>query len=101
MEFEIDSCDISTSSVSNVPVLGKRLSYNDFFTNFMRPNVPCIIQGVTSDWEPNQWVQNLDFLKNRYGSCDVTVYDCNERYFNPQKTEVVKLEAYLNSWGSE
>jgi uncharacterized protein (DUF2141 family) len=67
-----------------------------FFGSYMRPNLPCVIKDVTSTWEASsKWLNdhtiNLEYLKRKYGSCDVTIYNCNDRYFNSQRTEVASL----------
>ncbi|XP_063922831.1 2-oxoglutarate and iron-dependent oxygenase JMJD4 [Zophobas morio] len=109
MEFEVESCDLSTKDYkfSSVPVLSKELSYDDFFRTYMQPNLPCVIENVTTDWQAHfKWLNNnnkpnLDYLRSQYGSCDVTVYNCNEKYFNSQKTEACKLSHFFDLWGQD
>ncbi|XP_008193873.1 2-oxoglutarate and iron-dependent oxygenase JMJD4 [Tribolium castaneum] len=109
MEFDIETCDICTKNYfkpPGVPILNKELSYEEFFHNFMRPNVPCVIKNITEDWEAHyKWLNeekapNLDYLKDKYGNCDVTIYNCSEKYFNSQKTQICKLDSFLNKWNS-
>jgi hypothetical protein len=110
MEFEItkscDSCSKNRFNPSCVPVVNKEISYDDFFGSYMRPNLPCVIKDVTSTWEASsKWLNdhtvNLEYLKRNYGSCDVTIYNCNDRYFNSQRTESCKFASFLDGWGCE
>jgi hypothetical protein len=110
MEFEItkscDSCSKNRFNPSCVPVVNKEISYDDFFGSYMRPNLPCVIKDVTSTWEASsKWLNdhtiNLEYLKRKYGSCDVTIYNCNDRYFNSQRTESCKFASFLDGWGCE
>ncbi|XP_044268004.1 2-oxoglutarate and iron-dependent oxygenase JMJD4 [Tribolium madens] len=107
MEFEIETCDICTNNnfnPSGISVLNKDVRYKEFFNNFMKPNTPCVIKNITEEWEAHsKWLNgqktpNLDYLKDKYGNCEVTVYNCNEKYFNSQKTETCKLDTFLNNW---
>ncbi|RZC38393.1 jmjC domain-containing protein 4, partial [Asbolus verrucosus] len=98
--------NMNSPKKKRVPVINTELSYNDFFKNYLQCNIPCIIKNVTLNWEAHsKWLTdknkpNLNYLRNKYGTCDVTVYDCNERYFNSQQTEICKLETYLDTiWG--
>lgn len=108
MEFEI--CHICTKNnfnPSDVPVLNKELTYNEFFNNYMRPNIPCVIKSITEKWEAHdKWlteekIPNLNYLKKKYGKCEITIYNCNEKYYNSQKTECTTLDNFLNNWDSD
>ncbi|KAJ8913510.1 hypothetical protein NQ315_017060 [Exocentrus adspersus] len=108
MELEIENpephLNIDYDSLNEIPVFdANNLSYNKFFKSFMLPNVPCIIQNVTEQWDSSKlWVQsgkpNLDYLLDKYGDCTVTVYNCNERYYNSQKTHESTFDNYLDYW---
>lgn len=112
MDFEINNfnCDTSTKDICNidsVPVLSKDVHYCDFFTNYMHPNIPCVIKDVIANWEAkDKWLIdnntiNIEYLKNKYGICDVTIYKCDEKYFNSQKTETSKFATFIDQWNHE
>lgn len=109
MEFEIkSSVPHKTSTNCNytnlrVPVLSEETSYDAFFQNFMLKNIPCIFKNITCSWEANnKWLDkeknpNLDYLIEKYGTCEVSIYNCNEKYYNSQVTESCKLKTYLET----
>ncbi|CAG9853749.1 unnamed protein product [Phyllotreta striolata] len=107
MQFEIESINKSTLNYTynideSLEVLdAKDVSYNYFFQNFMLPNKPCVIKSISEDWNcPKDWIENdkinIKYLGQHYGSDEVTVYDCKERYFNTQKSKKITFKEYLN-----
>ncbi|CAH0557537.1 unnamed protein product [Brassicogethes aeneus] len=88
----------------NLPTLeAKTTCYNYFFQNFMNINKPCIIRNITDGWESSKnWVKDgkpdFEYLTNKYGDCSVTVYKCNEKYFNSQKTFPSSFSDYIKYW---
>lgn len=84
-----------------IPVLSE-ISYNEFFMKYMLRNMPCIIQNVTELWEASsKWlteerIPDVPYLNQKYGKCDVTVYDCNQRHYNSQETQSCKFEDFLS-----
>lgn len=104
MEFEITASNKTTSIeeiLENIPVLNK-ISYNEFFNKYMLENKPCVIQNVTELWEASsKWltedkVPDVFYLTQKYGDCSITVYDCNQKYYNSQQTQTCKLKVFLH-----
>lgn len=78
-------------------------TYDEFFKTFIYRNVPCKIKDICSHWESTKfWVNNcrpdFTYLNSKYSSCNVNVYNCNEKYFNSQRVDVYKFEKYLEYW---
>lgn len=80
------------------------LSYHDFFTKYMIKNQVCLIKNITTHWSSaKDWVSkdskpNFDYLKRNYSDIDVSVYNCNEKYYNSQKTTCFKFSDYVEYW---
>ncbi|KAJ8953862.1 hypothetical protein NQ314_007202, partial [Rhamnusium bicolor] len=111
MNFEIDTSSNSGlvyksdyDLMVDIPVFNaSKLSYNDFFQNYMLRNAPCIIKNITDLWETSLfWLKhnkpNFDYLLEKYGQSKVTIYNCSERYYNSQKTREAGFDEYLNYW---
>lgn len=108
MEFEIESGELKDEYcydlVNEIPFIDAcKLTYHTFFHNFMLQNVPCIIKNVTNYWQSSQcWVTankpNFEYLYRKYGNNKVTIYNCNERYYNSQKTHETVFSEYLEYW---
>ncbi|XP_017773859.1 PREDICTED: jmjC domain-containing protein 4, partial [Nicrophorus vespilloides] len=114
---ELEECDqscielpeafkLNCSYLDHLPVLESKIPYNYFFHEYMLKNQACLIRNVSSKWESQRfWIKdadNLDFnyLKSKYGSLDVTVYDCNKKYYNSQEANQMKFSKYLEHWES-
>lgn len=79
------------------------ISYEDFFNNHMRKNVPCIIKNVGTDWEASKkWANNnkieFDYLSNQYGNLMVPVTDCKNLAFDNQPRTEMKFSDYISYW---
>lgn len=107
MEVEINCDDINCTTQlpdtdwNNFNLEDNSLLYNEFFHNYLLPNVPCIIKSVTNEWKSTKnWVEddkpNYNYMRKQYGSCNVTVYKCFEKYFNSQQTQKTVLTDYIN-----
>ncbi|XP_056631551.1 2-oxoglutarate and iron-dependent oxygenase JMJD4 [Diorhabda sublineata] len=109
MVFEID-CQVDTNitynydSIDSIPsVDASDLTYASFFSNYMLPNIPCIIKGITDNWQCSSlWIKdeavNFDYLSEQYGSDLVHVYKCRERFYNTQKCYTGSFKDYLNTF---
>lgn len=80
---------------------GKCLNYHDFFQDYIVLNKPCIIKNIANNWESHKlWHKerkiNYNYLRERYGSLKVTVYNCLKRYYNCHETYDTTLAHYLN-----
>lgn len=95
-------CDTKTY-LDFIPVIDTNISYNDFFKNYLIKNQACVVKNIASNWSASKnWIENdapnFTYLNSKYGNCEVVVYNCNEKYFNSQKTERYIFEDYLKYW---
>ncbi|XP_055951203.1 2-oxoglutarate and iron-dependent oxygenase JMJD4-like isoform X2 [Argiope bruennichi] len=81
------------------------VSYEYFFTKYMRANRPCIISSsVTMNWKSRlEWVStdgqpDFEFLERNFGSAVVPVSDCDSREYNSQCKEDMLFKDYLSYW---
>lgn len=89
----LEECKEITNITTDIP-------YVEFFNNYLLLNKPCIIKNVTKDWlASKKWIKNdklnLNYLLENYGSLEGCVSDCNERYFNAQKTTTLPFTEYV------
>lgn len=84
-----------------------KTSYEEFFNNNMRRNVPCIIQHIGAEWEASKkWTDaadriNYEYLTNQYGNLTVPVTDCKNILFEHQPTSEMTCSDFLNAWKNE
>lgn len=93
----------NTISYNGFSLVDTKLTYANFFNEYLLNNKPCKILDVCQNWEATKlWVQdgkpNFSYLHNKYGPSKVTLYNCNEKYFNSQKTEQCEFTDYLKYW---
>ncbi|GIY93508.1 2-oxoglutarate and iron-dependent oxygenase JMJD4 [Caerostris extrusa] len=81
------------------------ISYECFFTNYMKANKPCILSSsFTENWKSrSEWITsdgkpNFIFLEKEFGSSVVPVSDCNNREYYSQHKEDMIFRDYLNYW---
>lgn len=109
MELEITTIPNTTVSENyhsiKCPVLdaSDSYTYDDFFTNYMLPNMPCIIKNVATNWQSTTlWIKdekpNFEYLNGKYKNSVVTIYDCRTKHFNSQKTQIFKFDRYIEYW---
>lgn len=91
MEIDIEKCDYTSilpftnEYLNEFPEIAGNITYNDFFTNYIMKNQPCIIKNVANEWEStNQWIfngrVNFGYLSEKYGNENVSLYDCKKKY---------------------
>lgn len=85
------------------------LTYEFFFRNYLMPNVPVIITGISDEWECRNWVNsqpnsnlcdiNFEYLKEQIGSdTKVPVSNCHKEYFNSHESLEFGFHAYIDYW---
>lgn len=79
------------------------ISYEDFFNNHMRKNIPCIIRNIGVNWEASKkWIKNdkidFDYLSDQYKDLKVPVTDCKNIAFDFQPRSNMKFSDYLSYW---
>ncbi|KAK6174382.1 hypothetical protein SNE40_017670 [Patella caerulea] len=110
LSIEIPS--ITSSQVDEVcprtnlefPRLEVMPSYEEFFTNYLLPNRPCIFgSAVTAKWQSRQdWLKpvdgspHLEFFKENFGDITVPVADCGKEEFSSHPKEDMTLSEYVD-----
>ncbi|XP_020279195.1 jmjC domain-containing protein 4 [Pseudomyrmex gracilis] len=81
-----------------------RVTYNDFFSEYMIRNKPCVINlEATENWPcRREWVldgaPNFEALRSLFERCVVPVADCNKKFYNSQFKDDMSMESYLKYW---
>ncbi|XP_076063690.1 jumonji domain containing 4 [Oratosquilla oratoria] len=108
--IELDSVEhredkTPTDLISSVPRIDEPISYEEFFREYIEGNKPCIFnQNFTSSWKARkEWVTcdgspNVDFLEEKFGCADVPVADCDQKHYDSQQKQTLKLSDYLKYW---
>lgn len=101
LKNSLQESDIDYSNYS-VEVIDKSIQYSDFFEKFMSKNLPCIIKGISDDWEcTRKWIElddnkiNFDFLTSTYGNLEAPVADCANIVYNTHCKSNMKVANYL------
>nr|XP_021191267.2 2-oxoglutarate and iron-dependent oxygenase JMJD4 [Helicoverpa armigera] len=99
-DAEIPKHDYSDWSIDKAKFQQSSLDFEDFFTNFMLRNQPCIIHNVTESWKcAREWVNgdqiNYDYMNNEYGDLIAPVADCNDIMFNSQCKSDMNIQQYI------
>lgn len=80
------------------------LSYDKFFTTFMRTNKPVVIRGIADYWECQNWIQkettiNFDYLRLKIDvDANVPVANCNRVFYNSHEKKQMKFGHFLDYW---
>ena len=89
------------------PIVDKPISYEEFYRDFLLPNLPCLIKGQDLmkswksrlDWRSDEDQPDLGTLANIVpGDLDVPVSNCDKKYFNSQDCCEQKFRDYLEYW---
>ncbi|GIY00346.1 2-oxoglutarate and iron-dependent oxygenase JMJD4 [Caerostris darwini] len=96
--------NVNASDIEKVAHISN-ISYECFFTNYMKANKPCILSSsFTENWKSrSEWITsdgkpNFIFLEKEFGSSVVPVSDCNNKEYNSQHKEDMVFRDYLNYW---
>lgn len=86
------------------------LSYQNFFINYLQPNIPVIITGISQGWECMNWTRNnqdtsdecgvdFSYLSRKFSDCvKVPVADCEAEYFNSHKKLELSFPEFIDYW---
>ncbi|XP_044750325.1 2-oxoglutarate and iron-dependent oxygenase JMJD4 [Coccinella septempunctata] len=101
--FQANSSDKDCGLNQDVVPVMKSPPYETFFQYHMMRNLPCLIQRVGREWKSTKaWckngVPNFEYLKNKYGESVITVYHCDEKFFDSHKTSTMKFKEYVDYW---
>lgn len=92
-----NSCD---GDIDDLPLLTDVPSYEEFYSNFLCRNRPCILPCdlVKAGGFDKSWFNgglDVDYLGNKYGKLEVPVYDCSQSYFDSHQQTTRTLNEYL------
>lgn len=87
------------------------LSYQNFFTNYLLPNIPVLVTGISQGWECMNWTRtdqnahndqcgiDFSYLVGKLGGCvKVPVADCQQEYFNSHKKLDLSFNEFIDYW---
>lgn len=85
------------------------LTYDKFFREYLRPNVPVVVTGIADDWECQHWIRpaqcnsgcglHFDYLKEKIPkNVIVPVANCHREYFNSHEKLDMNFHEYLDYW---
>lgn len=92
----------STASYkSHVPTILGDVEYNTFFTNYLLPNMPCVLKDISLSWKCNKdWVENdkinYNYFDSEFGELDVPVADCDKLQYNAHCKSDMKLREFID-----
>lgn len=87
-----------------------KLTYNDFFEQFMTRNVPVLITGIADQWECMNWVVssgtntgncnvNFEYLKHVIDAeQNVPIANCSKVYFNSHEKTEMTFGEFIHYW---
>ncbi|KAG5675162.1 hypothetical protein PVAND_005088 [Polypedilum vanderplanki] len=85
----------------------EKLSYNQFFHEFMNKNVPIVIKNVniltefTKQWIDKSDTINIDEMHKSLENEIVPVYNCSKKYFNSHEKFSMTFNEYCDYWKSK
>ena len=92
-----------------IPIIGKKVCYQAFLNEFLRPLKPCIVSGLTEEWPAtNRWttidpstgtlIPNFSHLNDIFGKYECCITFCNEKDSNgnPIQKEM-SVSEFINS----
>lgn len=95
------------ADVEHVEVVDvEKLTYDDFFLDYMVKNVPVVIRGATENWKCRQeWVDangqpNLPFLREKFGNGQAFVHR-KDMQTGQDQVEWCRFDAFLDHWESD
>lgn len=113
-EIEIDNHEFKESSFPFVNEIEEhhadKLTYNDFFEQFMIRNVPVLISGIAEQWECMNWVLdsqantencnvNFEYLKHKIDSKQIVpIANCSKVYFNSHEKTEITFDEFIHYW---
>ncbi|XP_078600346.1 2-oxoglutarate and iron-dependent oxygenase JMJD4-like isoform X1 [Branchiostoma floridae x Branchiostoma japonicum] len=96
---------VEASSCSEVDFISKPITYQEFFSSYLRTNRPCLFGShVTSHWRSRrEWASedgkpNWNALKQLFGQLTVPVADCKKVEYQAQPKCDMTLAEFLHYW---
>ncbi|KAI4498866.1 hypothetical protein M0802_006041 [Mischocyttarus mexicanus] len=96
--------NIENLSRIDIKRVNNKLTYDEFFHNYLIKNVPCIVDStITESWSSRQqWVSkdmpNFEFLGELFGHSTIPIYNCQVKHYNSQLRADMNMTEYLNYW---
>lgn len=82
-----------------------QLTYDDFFRKYMLANRPLIINGIATNWQCNNWINNksdvkidFEYLQGKIATMEVPVADCQKQYQNAHVKLDLDFYKFLDYW---
>lgn len=108
-EIEITKSEIplnneNLSKIESVKKVDHKLTYNDFFQNYLINNEPCIFESTITDCWPSRhlWVSkdapNFEYLVGLFGKATVPIYNCQVKHYNSQLKVSMNMQEYIDYW---
>jgi hypothetical protein len=100
-----DAAEPTTAAIDRIHC--KDLSYADFCANYMYPNRPFIIQGLTANWKSRQlWVRhddgtpNMKYIGETFGSDIAPIYEQTAAGFSTTRpvSSEMSVAQYADWW---
>ena len=80
----------------------ENISINDFFSEFLFLNHPCLVSNLTTDWNANEWCDGrniqFDLLMSTFGDLTVPVANCDVKEFNANPKSDWLFRDYMRYW---
>lgn len=80
----------------------EKISIDEFFSDFLFPNHPCLISNLTTDWKANEWCDGsriqFELLMSTFGDLTVPVANCDVKEFNANPKSDWLLRDYILNW---
>ena len=78
------------------------ISIDEFFSEFLFPNRPCLLSNLTTDWKANEWCDGskiqFELLMSQFGDLTVPVANCDVKEFNANPKSDWLFRDYMCYW---
>uniref|UniRef100_A0A1B0CIC4 Jumonji domain-containing protein 4 n=2 Tax=Lutzomyia longipalpis TaxID=7200 RepID=A0A1B0CIC4_LUTLO len=84
-----------------------KITYPEFFSNFMLKNVPVILTSISQNWQCEKWIKldenaekrmNFSQLRKEIPNIRVPVANCSKPYFNSHEKSEMNFHDFLDCW---
>lgn len=112
-EFDVDNKQLIEKIVQNGQferIRMNELTYDCFFREYLRPNIPVIVTGIAAKWECSNWIRqegsensgcmiDFEYLKEQIGAdVRVPVANCHQEYFNSHEKLELGFHEFIDYW---
>lgn len=96
---------MASNPENEIERITNRISYWDFYQNYIRKNKPCILSAMFTatwscrkDWLTNDGEPNMDYFEDNFGSYKAPVLDCNKQEYSSHEKTEMRVEEYCEYW---